>query len=163
MSRSIYYTTNKKPSSKNNPNCATKIELAKDFGNNFKHLYSDINLPLLNNVITYYLYVCGERSGNEPDIDNLSKPLVDAFCCKIDTGNGNYLNNDCIYTDDKVVVKRIGVKIILKDYDPVCIDYSDIPHEVYKMFSNFINNNEKNIVLFKVSQTVDINSILEDF
>lgn len=135
----VYYITNKKPPShnKNGAQAHNKIVFGNDFVNNYGKLYP--NLPLSENHLqSLILYIHHQlQKGNIPDVDNLSKPLVDAF-------------SGIIYNDDRQIIKRTAIIMELKDFDFVNVDATNMPYEVYNALSTYYYNNENHIVFFKI-------------
>ena len=74
-----------------------------------------------------------------PDVDNLSKPLVDTF-----TG--------IIYEDDELIIKRSASIIALKDFDFVSVNATYMPLEIFEAFNKYYIEKEENIVYFEVGQ-----------
>lgn len=145
---SIYYVTNKKPLSHNKrgSNDRYKIEFQNEFNEKYAHLYTEYSLPLSEGTLKsciVYIHQC--RPGTIPDVDNLSKPIVDAF-----TG--------IIYEDDGLIVKRSAVILKLADFDFSTVDATDMPLEILEAFDEYYTNKEENIILFGVD-TIELNTI----
>lgn len=139
----IYYITNKKPPSHNKrgAQAQNRIEFGNDFANRYGKLYT--NLPLSEkNLQSLVLYIHHQlQKGTIPDVDNLSKPLVDAF-------------SGIIYNDDKQIIKRTAIILELKDFDFVNVEATNMPYEIYNELSTYYYNKENHIILFKVDNIV---------
>lgn len=111
----IYYVTNKKPLSHNQKGKNEKYKEA--FKNEFLSVYAHLYtwLPIKDRTLqSNIVYIHQLRQGCIPDVDNLSKPIVDAF-----TG--------IIYEDDKQIIRRSANIIELKDFDFMAVDATNIP------------------------------------
>ena len=139
----IYYVTNKKPPSHNKrgAQAQNKLKFGNDFINNYGKQYS--NLPLSEQHLqSLVLYIHHQlQKGHIPDVDNLSKPLVDAF-------------SGIIYNDDQQIIKRTAIRMELKDFDFINIDATNMPYEIYNALSTYYYNKENHIILFKVDSIV---------
>ena len=137
---SIFYVTNKKPLSHNMKKSINyyKEQFCKEFNNKYARLYND--LPFKNEKLqSCIVYIHQLRKGCIPDVDNLSKPIVDTF-------------NGIMYLDDSQIIKRSAIILELKDFDFVTIDATHMPIEVYEDFMSYHNNKEQNIILFQVDK-----------
>lgn len=147
----VYYTTDKKLRSYNNRSNKTvfETELKNDFNSNFAHLYSEIPFHT-NNLKTVICYLIRERklpAGESlPDIDNISKPIIDAF-------------RGIIYDDDDLVVQRLASKINLDTFDVTTIDATDMPLEVFSKLHGFCSDHSKLYVTLLGVSEIDVNSI----
>ena len=139
----IYYITNKRPPSHNKKGMQEKIkkEYGDDFNNRYAYLYK--GLPLTEKHLeSLVLYVHHQlQKGTVPDVDNLSKPLVDAF-------------SGIIYNDDSQIIKRTAVILELKDFNFVKVEATNMPYEIYNELSHYYSNKENHIILFKVDNIV---------
>lgn len=136
----IYYVTNKKPLSHNQKGKNDKYKEA--FRNEFRLLYAHLyeGLPIKTKTLqSNIVYIHQLRQGCVPDVDNLSKPIVDAF-----TG--------VIYEDDKQIIRRSANIIELKDFDFVAVDATNMPVEILDAFENYYENKESNIIYFEVGE-----------
>lgn len=136
----VYFVTNRKPLSHNKAgkSDAYKRALQNEFNTKYSRLYE--NIPFVDEKLkTAIVYIHSLRPGVIPDVDNLSKPIVDAF-----TG--------VIYKDDSLVVKRSATILPLSDFDFIVVDATDIPPKVLKDFDTYCENMEENIVLFSVDK-----------
>lgn len=140
MEQVVYYVTNTKPLSHNKGGARQEYkELhANRFNQRYAHLYT--GLPIeegkLHSSIFYIHH--NLQKGTVPDIDNLSKPIVDAF-------------SGVIYNDDEQVIQREANRLELNDLQFITIDYSGMPYEVAKDLNDFILGQEKHIVLFSIN------------
>ena len=142
----IFYVTNKKPLSHNKKgsNERYKQEFRDEFSRKYSMLYK--GLPIEKDKLqSCIVYIHQLRQGHIPDVDNLSKPIVDAF-----TG--------VIYKDDSQIIKRSAMILELRDFDFVTVDATDMPLKVYEDFNSYHENKEENIILFEVDK-VDLNTI----
>lgn len=138
----IFYVTNKKPLSHNKKgsNEKYKQEFRDEFNGKYLKLYE--NLPIENEKLqSSIVYVHRLRPGNIPDVDNLSKPIVDAF-----TG--------VIYRDDSQIIKRSATILELKDLDFVTIDVTNMPFKIAEDFTTYREKQEENIIIFEVDKLV---------
>lgn len=136
----IYYVTNKKPLSHNRSgsNKKCKEEFRKEFSALYAHLYT--GLPIKEKTLqSNIVYIHQVRQGCIPDVDNLSKPIVDAF-------------SGIMYMDDKQIIRRSASIVALKDFDFVAVDATDMPQEILEAFENYYENKESNIVYFEVGE-----------
>ena len=137
----IFFVSNEKPRSYNDNGKKKKIykdTLKREFQRRYQSLYS--GLPISDETLQAhitYIHQIGAQ-GQQPDADNLSKPLIDAFC-------------GVIYCDDRQVIRRTADILALKDFDFVTVDASSMPYEVYSDFQTFFSRKEKNIIFFAVS------------
>lgn len=114
-----------------------KADIQDEFIQKYAHLYQD--LPITQNTLQAHLvYIHQLRPGNIPDIDNLSKPIVDSFI-------------GIIYQDDSLILRRTADILTLKDFDFVTVDATDMPIEIYNDFNDFYLKNEPHILFFEVA------------
>lgn len=136
----VYYVSNEKPKShnKNGSNQSYKDKHTNRFTSRYSHLYS--GLPTSEgNLQSNLIYIHHDVSkANLPDVDNLSKPIIDAF-----TG--------VIYSDDSQIVKRSVAAIELADFEFVTVDMSNLPEEIATDFDGFITAQENHIVFLEVN------------
>lgn len=138
----IYYVTNKKPLSHNKKgsNGKYKQEFRDEFNLKYSKLYK--NLPIEKDKLqSCIVYIHQLKPGHIPDVDNLSKPIVDAF-----TG--------VMYKDDSQIIKRSAIILELKDFDFVTVDATNMPLEIYEDFNTYQEAKEENIILFEIDQVV---------
>ena len=137
----IYYVTNKKPLSYNN--ARKKEKYKQEFQEEFKTLYGHLypNLPIHQKTLqSNIVYIHHQlKNGCVPDVDNLSKPIVDTF-----TG--------VIYDDDRQIIRRAANIIELKDFDFFAVDETNMPIEIFEAFETYYENKEQNIIYFEVGE-----------
>ena len=137
----IYYVTNKKPLSYNN--ARKKEKYKQEFQEEFKTLYGHLypNLPIHQKTLqSNIVYIHHQlQNGCVPDVDNLSKPIVDTF-----TG--------VIYDDDRQIIRRAANIIELKDFDFFAVDATNMPVEIFEAFETYYENKEQNIIYFEVGE-----------
>ena len=134
----IFYVTNIHPRSHNRGGSSDtyKQTLKQDFNSRYSHLYD--NLPITNQELqTHVVYIHQLRQGCIPDVDNLSKPIVDAFI-------------GVIYADDNLIIRRTADILKLDDFDFMSVDATNMPLEIYQAFENYYLGNERNILFFEV-------------
>lgn len=78
------------------------------------------------------------------DIDNISKPLVDAF-------------KSVLYKDDSQVVRRIATKVNGYEYTGQSLDITDFPPTVVNLYNKWIKEGKEHITIMKVSD-IDLNA-----
>ncbi len=143
----IYFITKRRPVSYNKKEQMQKYkrEIKSEFDVKYAQLYD--NLPLASNSLkTRIVYIHRIKHINQiPDIDNLSKPIIDAF-------------SGTIYIDDSQVVDRNATILRFNDFDFATVDATNMPFEIYQAFEKYFNEKSENIVLFGVV-TIDINLI----
>lgn len=136
----IYYVTNKKPLSHNKKGSSEKYkqEFRQEFNDKYAKLYA--GLPIRGTKLqSCIVYIHQLQPGHIPDVDNLSKPIVDTF-----TG--------VMYEDDSQIIKRSAIILELKDFDFVTVDATNMPLEIYEDFNTYHENNEQHIILYEVDQ-----------
>ena len=134
----IFYVTNIHPRSYNRggSNNTYKQSLQQEFNLKYSHLYE--NLPIADQELqAHIVYIHQLRQGNIPDVDNLSKPIVDAFI-------------GIIYNDDSLIIRRTADILKLDDFDFMSVDATNMPLEIYRDFENYYLNNENNILFYEV-------------
>lgn len=137
----VYYTTKKKPLSHNN--CgkkeAHKKQFRDEFNKKYKALYDD--LPIEGKELRSAIYYLHKLPSGvfPPDVDNLSKPIVDSF-------------NDVIYKDDSQIISRRASIMKLDDYDIMTFDATDVPKKVADDFLKYCKNKEEHIVFFAIDE-----------
>ena len=136
----IFYVTNKKPRSHNRSgsNIEYKTAIQTEFTQKYAHLYQ--GLPFTQQTLhTHLVYIHQLRPGNTPDVDNLSKPIVDSFV-------------GIIYQDDRLIIRRTADILSLKDFDFVTVDATDMPVDIYNDFNDFYLKKEPNILFYEVAE-----------
>lgn len=136
----IYYVTNKKPLSHNKggSNKAYKQTLRDEFAEKYASLYNDLPIQkdkLQSNIV----YIHQVKSECIPDVDNLSKPIVDAF-------------SGVMYRDDSQIIKRSASRLKRSEFQFVTIDATNIPAEIYNDLMEYYNNKETHIVFYEVDK-----------
>lgn len=135
----VYYVTNEKPKSHNKGGAdfQYKKKHSDRFQNKYAHLYTGLptrEIPLQSQLVYIYHNL---NSHNIPDVDNLSKPIIDAF-------------TNVIYYDDSQVARREADIIELKELQFITIDYTNMPTEIATDILDFIDNQETHIVLLTI-------------
>ena len=136
----IYYVTDKSPLSHNKggKNAQYKETLKNEFTEKYSHLYT--GLPIKGKTLqSNIVYIHQKREGCIPDVDNLSKPMVDAF-------------SGVIYEDDRQIIRRSANIIALKDFDFVAVDATNMPADIFIAFENYYECKAENIVYFEVGE-----------
>lgn len=137
----VFYVSNVHPRSHNRggSNAAYKSIHSTRFNTKYLHLYS--NLPTSEtNLESKIVYIHHNIRYNDLlDVDNISKPIIDAF-----TG--------VIYDDDKQIISRVARRIDLNDLVFVTIDMTEMPTEIATDLNDFIQNQEKDIILLSVNK-----------
>lgn len=139
---SIYYVTNKKPLShnKNGSKSKYKDEFRNEFMSKYAKLYD--GLPLKDSKLQSNLvYIHRLKPGTIPDVDNLSKPIVDTF-------------SGIIYKDDSQIIKRSALILKFEEYDFVTVDATNIPSVIFDDFNTYLDSKAENILLFEVDKVV---------
>ena len=139
--KTVYYVSNEHPRSHNKGGSSSKYKEmhSKRFKTRYMHLYPDLptsesqlksKIVYIHHNLSYY---------NIPDVDNISKPIIDAF-----TG--------VIYIDDKQIISREANRIELDEFSFVTVDMSDMPIEIATDLNDFITNKENDIILLSVNK-----------
>ena len=134
----IYYVTNKKPLSHNKK--GSREEYKQPFRDEFNLKYSRLykNLPIENDKLkSRIIYIHQLKPGNTPDVDNLSKPIVDAF-------------SGVMYEDDRQIIERSAVILERKEFDFVIVDATNMPLEIYEDFNTYYEEKAEHIILFGI-------------
>ena len=136
----VYYVDNKKPQSYNDRSKSLyKKHHSERFYNSYSSLYS--GLPTkesnLQSQLTYIYHRKVKMS--IPDVDNLSKPIIDAF-------------SGVIYEDDRQIIKRVAQSIELSDLQFVTIDLTQMPTKVAEDLDVFIEGEEEHILLLSINK-----------
>ena len=129
MNQAIYYVSKNKPLShnKNGSKKEYKDMYVNDFNNRYSYLYP--NIPIKNDMLQSKLvYIFHDiKESNIPDVDNLSKPIVDAF-------------SGVIYKDDRQIVQRSASRIGLENLQFITIEFTKMPGAVANDLNEFILN-----------------------
>lgn len=134
----IFYVNNKQPKSYNHGGSSEQYKhtLKSDFNKKYASIYN--GLPITKDTLqAHIVYIHQRHTGNIPDVDNISKPIIDSFI-------------GVIYDDDSLIIRRTADIIKLNDFDFLSIDATNIPIEVYNDFEMYIEHKEKDIVFFEV-------------
>ena len=134
MKTSSYTMYDDRPVSYNNPNkAAYERKIRKKFIDDYKNSYYALPLTTtLESRIVYYSRV--QREEDRADIDNISKPTIDAF-----TG--------CIYKDDKQVIQRIASRYDLDPLEIISIDCSNMPYAVMNDINQCIQSKSEHLLI----------------
>lgn len=139
----VFYVDNNKLQSHNDSGKNQyKRHHSERFKNRYKKLYSGIPTKE-NNLQTQLVYISNRYKS--PDVDNLSKPIIDAF-------------SGVIYEDDKQVIKREATLLELKDLEVVTIDFTNMPPKIVEDLDDYITEKEEYILLLTVNN-VDYKNI----
>jgi hypothetical protein len=109
-----------------------KQGLAEDF-EEYVPLFPD--LPSGGALYSKVIYIHAKTT--TMDVDNMSKPLVDAFI-------------GTIYTDDNIINHRVCSKISFNDLDACELNLSKLPSEVAEKFSELISAKSEHILYYEV-------------
>jgi hypothetical protein len=131
----IFFISHQKPQSiqSKKPILPFQQKLRDDFEANFE--YDD--LPLSIPLYTKILYIYKEKKGDKLDVDNMSKPIVDAF-------------KNIIYSDDNIINHRICSKIERSALDIVEIEETQLPRDITEKLIEFFRRDLDHILLFEV-------------
>ena len=132
----VYYVDNNKPQSHN---MSGRNKYKRHHSDRFRKKYACLytGLPTKeNNLQTQLVYISNRNTS--PDVDNLSKPIIDAF-------------SGVIYEDDKQVIRREATLLELKDLEVITIDYSNMPPKIVEDIDECITDKEEHILLLTVS------------
>ena len=99
----------------------------------YKKLFCD--LPVYGDIYSKIVYIHTKSSG--VDIDNISKPLVDAF-------------KGIMYPDDNIINHRICSKINIDDYESYEFQLDLLPTDVFEKLDELISNKSPHIVYFEI-------------
>lgn len=139
----VYYVSNKRPLSHNRSGELDNYKRThrEKFNRSYSCLYSA--LPTAENQLqTKIAYIYHRRVKDTiPDVDNMSKPIIDAF-------------KRVIYLDDKQVMRREAIEIELSDYKCIRVDMTNMPLKIASDLDEFIRKEEDHIVLLTVSNVV---------
>lgn len=95
-------------------------------------------IPIFNNESIYSKIIYIHSKKTTIDVDNMSKPLVDAFI-------------GTIYSDDSIIDHRISSKILLKDFQTIEISMDNIPDEDAEKLNELLEKGSEHILYFEVS------------
>ena len=132
----IFFVTNVRPISYNNTR-AKQIyqEKLKTAFDEFASLYSNIplTLPLYSKVI--YIH----KNQHTLDVDNLSKPFIDAF-------------SNIIYSDDNLINHRICSKITKETFSLLEFEMSNYPDKIAEKLDEYLSNSSEHILYFEIGE-----------
>ena len=111
---------------------AYKQRLQQEF-EQYKGIFS--NLPLTDNLYSKIIYI--HANSSEIDVDNMSKPFVDAF-------------KGIIYPDDNIINHRICSKIKFDDLDLYELQIDLLPIEVIEELDRLITDKNPHISYFEI-------------
>ena len=132
----ICFVSSLRPSSVQSDNKKKKRyqeNLKKEFEDNFKSLYP--HLPINNKLYSKLVYIYFKET--DLDVDNMSKPFVDAF-------------SGVIYPDDNVINHRVCTKIKFEDFQTFNLKIDKLPKEVAEKFNEFLENGSEHIVYYEI-------------
>lgn len=89
--------------------------------------------PLYSKVIYIHL------RKTDIDVDNMSKPLVDAF-------------KGILYRDDKIINHRVCSKISLNDIDSYELNLAALPTEIAEKFDKYLAENSDHILYYEIGE-----------
>jgi len=131
----VYFVCNRKPLSiQSKHKAAFQNAIISDFSK-YMTLYPD--LPLHNNLYTKVVYIYSKAT--DIDVDNMSKPLVDAF-------------RNIIYPDDNIISHRICSKILLSEYSTIELNLDSLPEVVILELDRLLESGAEHILYFEVGQ-----------
>jgi len=100
------------------------------------HGYSSSEKPFSFSLYSKVIYI--HRSRKAPvDVDNMSKPLVDAF-------------NGIIYSDDNIINHRVCSKISRHDINAYELNLTVLPDAVAEKFDEYLENDSEHILYYEV-------------
>ena len=73
------------------------------------------------------------------DVDNMSKPIVDAF-------------NGVLYTDDKIINHRVCSKISFDDLGSYELDLKALPPEILERFDKYLSRGSEHILYYEIGK-----------
>lgn len=111
-----------------------KLRLIAEF-ESYRVLFPKI--PLNENIYSKIVYIYSKKT--DIDVDNMSKPFVDAF-------------RGIIYPDDNIINHRICSKIMLEDFQLYEIPIGSLPIEIAEKFNELIENGSEHIVYYEIDK-----------
>ena len=109
-----------------------KQRLKQEFENH-KNIF--INLPITGNIYSKIIYIHSKSS--DIDVDNMSKPFVDAF-------------KGIIYPDDNIINHRICSKIKFDEFETYRFQLNLLPVEISEKFDKLISDKSPHIIYFEI-------------
>ena len=133
----VCFISDVKPISYNNSDKKKKYQakLQERF-DGYKKLYP--SLPLSGELASRIVYIHKNKKG-VLDVDNLSKPFVDAF-------------SGIIYKDDSQIRYRECSRVALDELGCIEVNYKGMEKKAQKELDKFISENKDDIVYFEVDQ-----------
>lgn len=154
----VYFAFTDRPISYNSKNKATyKENLAKEFIGKYQKLYTTLQEPIFSkdvdveSRIIYYNRIENEK--DLPDIDNISKPIIDSF-------------NKLIYDDDKQVIQRVCMRYDERPSDLIDslkileIDATNLPYEVIEKINTFNTKGDENHLVVCSFKEIDKSELM---
>lgn len=137
----IYFVYDKQPLSHNHTSLEDyKTEIADYFLDKFSSIYTNYHFEHTTDLQTEILYMVRlKKIDKVTDIDNVSKPIIDAF-------------KGVIYDDDGQVVRRIATRYWIQAYGLPIFDATTMPFEVMKAIQKAIDTGLPHIVIMKVKE-----------
>ena len=133
----VYFVTNSKPASYNAGKKAKyENQLRSEFNSKYACCYS--GLPTNETSLKARVIYLHRLINNVPDVDNISKPIIDAF-------------RTVIYQDDSLIVQRTANILKLDDFDMAMVDATYMPQVIINDFNQFVNHKEQHLLFFGVS------------
>jgi Holliday junction resolvase RusA-like endonuclease len=130
----IFFVSNQRPRSINADSVEKfKKRLANEF-EAFKDLYD--GLPLSGSLYSKIIYIYRGRK-TDIDVDNMSKPVVDAF-------------KSVIYSDDDIINHRVCSKIERNALDIDEIEFTQFPSPIAEKLDSSFSNDTEDILFFEV-------------
>lgn len=145
----VYYVTRRRPISYNNKKQLAdyESELVNDFRLKYEALYTGAGLPTGNTLATRVCVLHRFVTRQTPDVDNLSKPIVDAF-------------RNVIYNDDSQVISRKADIRKTKAYEIVPVRATYMPHELLSEYETYFHDKTNKSVMIFYVEDADIKTII---
>ena len=143
----VYYAFADRPLSHNQAGSTAeyKQKIADDFRKKFLTNYPFLPFPLTEDLQTDILYLDGTKAKTQvTDIDNISKPLVDAL-------------RGVVYIDDSQVVRRVATRFSMCSYSVTTLDFKGIPFSAFNIVDTAIKRKKDQIVIMRIKE-IDLNS-----
>ena len=109
-----------------------KQRLKQEF-ENYKNLFPD--LPINDNIYSKIIYIHSKSS--DIDVDNMSKPFIDAF-------------KGIIYPDDNIINHRVCSKIKFNELDLYQLQSELLPFKINERLDELIANKSEHIIYFEI-------------
>ena len=111
-----------------------KQRLKKEF-EQYKNIFH--NMPITENIYSKIIYIHSNSNVSSLDVDNMSKPIVDAF-------------KGTIYLDDNIINHRICSKIKFDDLASYELQSNLLPIEISEKLDELIMNKSPHIIYFEI-------------